>query len=128
MEFFYFLFEDLNHWDIWDQKGYSTGLIILFATTILVTVFYYLLLGRKTMRFSTLGGWFVFGLSNFLLVFIITLFAQGFGVFELAFGDFFYEIWIFSLLNAIYGFVLYIFASLFFKRFSIFSKFIPVKF
>lgn len=124
MENFYFLFEDLNNWSVWDEKGYSMGFIILIATSLLITVLYYLLLGRRSMRFSTLGSWFVFGLINSFLVFVITLLVQGFAVF----GFFFYEIWIFTILNALYGFALYLILSLIFKRFSVFSKYIPVKF
>jgi len=128
MENFYFLFEDLNNWDVWDEKGYSAGFIILFATSLLINLIYYIVLGRKSMRYSTMGKWFLFGGINFVLVFLITLAVEGITIFDLAFGEFYYEIWLFTIINAFYGFVLYLLLSLIFKRFSIFSKFIPVKF
>jgi hypothetical protein len=128
MEAFYFLFESLDNWDIWDEKGYSSGFIILVATSLLINLIYYIILGRKSMRYSTMGKWFLFGGINFVLVFLITLVVEGITIFDLAFGEFYYEIWLFTIINAFYGFVLYVLLSLLFKRFSIFSKFIPVKF
>ena len=128
MENFYFLFEDLNNWDIWDEKGYTTGFIILIVTSILITTIYYLYLGRTSMSYSTLGKWFLFGTLNSIFIFLITLIVEGLTIFNLQFSEFAYSIWIFSLINAIYAFILYIILSLVFKRFSIFSKFIPVKF
>lgn len=128
MENFYFLFEDLNNWDVWVDKGYSAGFIILLTTSLIINAIYYIVLGRKSMRFSTMGKWFLFGFINFVLIFFITLVVEGITVFDLTFGDFFLKIWIFTIINAFYGFVLYALLSLLFKRFSIFSKFIPVKF
>ena len=128
MENFYFLFEDLENWDVWVDKGYSAGFIILLATSLIINSIYYIVLGRKSMRFSTIGKWFMFGFINFALIFLITLVVEGITIFNLAFGEFYYEIWLFTIINAFYGFVLYTLLSLLFKRFSIFSKFIPVKF
>lgn len=128
MENFYFLFEDLNNWDVWNEKGYSAGFIILITTTLIMNTVYYIFLGRKSMRYSTMSKWFLFGFFNFLMVFLLTLIIEGITIFELAFGEFHYEIWLFTIINAFYGFVLYCLLSLIFKRFSIFSKFIPVKF
>lgn len=128
MENFYFLFEDLANWQIWDEKGYSAGFIILLTTSLIINAIYYIVLGRKSMRFSTMGKWFMFGFINFALIFLITLVVEGITIFDLTFGEFYYEIWLFTIINALYGFVLYALLSLFFKRFSIFSKFIPVKF
>lgn len=128
MENFYFLFEDLNDWDIWNEKGYTTGFIILIAISLLITAIYYLLLGRTSMSYSTLGKWFLFGILNSIFVFLTTLLIQGFAIFDYLFADFPYSIWIFSLINAMYAFMLYLLLSVVFKRFSIFSKFIPVKF
>lgn len=129
MENFYFLFEDLSNWSIWDQKGYTIGFMVLTFSTLLYLSIFYLLLGRKSMRFSSMGSWFLFGVYNLITIFIITLLLEGFQVFELSsFGDFYYEIWLFTIINALYGFVLYFLFSLVFKRFSIFSKYYPVKF
>lgn len=128
MEDFYFLFEDLNNWEIWDEKGYSAGSIILLITSLIVTTVYYLLLGRKSMRYSTMGKWSLFGFINVVLVFLFTLIIEGISVFELTFGEFSYEIWLFTLINALYALIIYVLLSLIFKRFSIFSKYIPVKF
>jgi len=128
MENFYFLFEDLDNWDTWNDIGYTVGFIILFATSLLVSAIYYLILGRKSMRYSTMGRWFLFGGVNFITVFVLTLIIEGISVFNLVFGEFFIKIWVFAIVNALYSFVLYILLSLVFKRFSIFSKYIPVKF
>ncbi len=129
MELFYFLFEDLNHWEIWDERGYTIGFMILLCASFLYNVLFYIVFGRKGMRFSTLGRWFLFGVCNVFTVFITSIAIEGFSVFELAtLGDFYYEIWLFAIINACYAFVLYFLLSLAFKRFSIYSKFIPVKF
>lgn len=129
MEDFYFLFEDLNNYQIWYEKGFSMGFMVLLLFTMLYLSIFYLVLGRQGMRFSSLGSWFLFGVFNAFTVFLITLAIEGFAIFELpSIGDFYYEIWLFSMLNAAYGFVLYALLSLIFKRFSIFSKFYPVKF
>jgi|GEM_PF-4757161 len=128
MENFYFLFEDLENWDIWEEVGYSAGFIILITTSLLINLIYYIFLGRKSMRYSTMGKWFLFGVINFMLVFLITIAVEGVTIFNLSFGDFFPKLWIFTIINAIYGFVLYALLSIVFKRFSIYSKFIPVKF
>ncbi|NAS31987.1 hypothetical protein GTQ40_13455 [Flavobacteriaceae bacterium R38] len=129
MENFYFLFEDLNNWSVWDEKGYTIGFMILLFSTLIYLTIYYIILGRKGMRFSSMGRWFLFGVFNMLTIFIVTLLIEGFKVFELpSFNDFFYEIWLFTIINTLYSFVLYFILSLVFKRFSIFSKFYPVKF
>ncbi len=128
MENFYFLFEDLDNWDVWDEIGFSIGFIILLTSSLLMNFLYYILLGRKSMRYSTIRKWLLFGVINFIIIFLITLVVEGITVFELAFGEFFPKIWIFTIINALYGFVLYALLSMLFKRFSIFSKFIPVKF
>ncbi len=128
MENFYFLFEDLDNWDVWDEKGYLIGFIILLVTSLVITAVYYLYLGRKSMRFSTVGKWFLFSVVNFILVFVITLIIEGLTIFELSFGSFYFEIWLFAIINSFYAFVFYILLSLIFKRLSVFSKFIPVKF
>ena len=129
MEIFYFLFESLENWDTWDEKGFSLGMLILFVSTIFFLILYYIILGRKTDRFASLGKWFLFGIINSLVVFIITLLVEGFNVFEYdSIGDFEYEIWSFTIINTIYAFILYFLFSLLFKRFSIHSKYYPVKF
>lgn len=128
MEAFYFFFEDLNNWSVWDEKGYLTGFLILLITTLFFTLLYYLYFGRKNMKYATVGKWFLFGLLNMIVVFIGTLFIEGIAVFDLAFGDFFFEIWLFTMINALYAFVFYFIFSLIFKRLSIFPKYIPVKF
>ena len=128
MEAFYFLFEDLNNWSVWDEKGFLIGFLIMVITTVIFTSLYYLYFGRKNMKFATLGKWFLFGLLNLIVVFISTLFIEGITVFNLEFGSFFLELWLFTIINSLYGFVLYFLLSLLFKRFSIFPKYIPVKF
>ncbi|MCK8480917.1 hypothetical protein [Psychroserpens algicola] len=128
MEEFYFLFEDLNNWDVWTDTGYITAFIILVTTSIIVSAIYYLLLGRISMRYSTMGNWFLFSMINLILVFILTITIEGILIFDLVFGEFFPKLWIFTFINSFYSFVLYLLLSLVFKRFSIFSKFIPVKF
>lgn len=129
MENFYFLFESLENWDTWDERGYTLGFLILIVSTLLFLSVYYLMIGRRTMGFSTLGKWFLFGLFNAIAVFVLTMLVEGFSVFDnLAIGDFDYEIWLFTMINALYAFVLYALLSLLFKRFSIHSKYIPVKF
>lgn len=129
MENFYFLFEGLEYWPVWDQKGFTIGFMVLSFSTLLYLSVFYLLLGRKSMRFSSMGSWFLFGLYNLVTIFIVTILIEGFQVFELSsFSDFYYEIWLFTIINALYGFVLYFLFSLVFKRFSIFSKYYPVKF
>ena len=128
MEAFYFFFEDLNNWSVWDEKGYLIGFLILLATSLFFTLLYYLYFGRKSMKYATVGKWFLFGVLNMIIVFISTLLIEGVAVFNLAFGNFFFEIWLFAMINALYAFVFYFLYSLIFKRFSIFPKFIPVKF
>ncbi len=129
MEDFYFLFEDLNNWSVWDDKGYTIGFMVLLFSTLLYLTIFYILLGRKSMRFSSIGNWFLFAVYNLITIFVFTLLVEGFQVFELlSFGDFYYEIWLFAIINTLYGFALYFVLSLIFKRFSIFSKFYPVKF
>lgn len=129
MENFYFLFESLENWDTWDEKGFSLGMLILFVSTIFFQILYYILLGRKTDRYASLGKWFLFGIINCIIVFIATLLVEGFSVFEYeSIGDFEYEIWSFTIINTVYAFILYFLLSLIFKRFSIHSKYYPVKF
>lgn len=129
MENFYFLFESPDNWDIWDERGFTLGFLVLLASTLLFLSIYYIVIGRKTMSFSTLGKWFLFGLFNTITVFIITMLVEGFSVFgNLSIGDFEYEIWMFTMINALYAFILFVLLSLLFKRFSIHSKYIPVKF
>lgn len=129
MENFYFLFESPDNWDIWDERGFTLGFLVLLASTLLFLSIYYIVIGRKTMSFSTLGKWFLFGLFNTITVFIITMLVVGFSVFgNLSIGDFEYEIWMFTMINALYAFILFVLLSLLFKRFSIHSKYIPVKF
>jgi len=129
MEIFYFLFESIENWDIWAERGYMLGFLVLFASTFFFLSLYYILIGRKTMSYATLGKWFLFGLFNAITVFIVTMLVEGFSVFEnLSIGDFSYEVWLFTMINALYAFVFYVLLSLLFKRFSIHSKFIPVKF
>lgn len=129
MENFYFLFDSSTHFQLWYEKGFTIGFMVLSFFTFLYLSVFYLLLGRKSMRFSSIGSWFFFGVYNLVTIFVITLLLEGFQVFELPdFGDFYYEIWLFTIINALYGFVLYFLLSLLFKRFSIFSKYYPVKF
>ncbi|MHA7056773.1 hypothetical protein ACWGOQ_0006105 [Aquimarina sp. M1] len=129
MENFYFLFESTYYWETWDNRGYTVGFMILLFSSILYNLLFYIVFGRKGMRFSTISRWFLFGMYNVLTVFIISIAIEGFSVFELAtLGEFYYEIWLFAMINACYAFVLYFLLSLAFKRFSIYSKFIPVKF
>ncbi|MBG6131753.1 putative membrane protein [Aquimarina sp. EL_43] len=129
MENFYFLFEDLNNWSVWDERGYTVGFMILLFSSLLYGSIFYLMLGRRGMRFSTMGSWFLFGLFNVFTVFITSIALEGFSVFELAtLGDFYYEIWLFAMINALYSFIGYFFLSIGLKRFSIYSKYIPVKF
>ncbi len=129
MENFYFLFDSTKHFQLWYEKGFTIGFMVLAFSTLLYLSIFYLLLGRKSMRFSSMGSWFLFGVYNLITIFIITLLLEGFQVFELSvFGEFYYEIWLFTIINALYGFVLYFLFSLVFKRFSIFSKYYPVKF
>lgn len=129
MENFYFLFDSTKHFQLWYEKGFTIGFMVLAFSTLLYLSIFYLLLGRKSMRFSSMGSWFLFGVYNLITIFIITLLLEGFQVFELSvFGELYYEIWLFTIINALYGFVLYFLFSLVFKRFSIFSKYYPVKF
>lgn len=128
METFYFLFEDLDNWSTWDEQGYSAGFIVLLAISLFINVIYYVLLGRKSMRYATMSKWLMFGLLNVALIFLITLVVEGVYIFDLAFNAIYYKIWLFTIINACYGFLLYTLLSLVFKRLSIFSKFIPVKF
>lgn len=129
MEIFYFLFESIENWDIWSERGFTLGFLVLFASTLLFLSLYYILIGRKTMSYATLGKWFLFGLVNAITVFIVTMLVEGFSVFKnTSVGDFGYEVWLFTMVNTLYAFVLYVLLSLLFKRFSIHSKFIPVKF
>lgn len=129
MENFYFLFDSSTHFQLWYQKGFTIGFMVLSFSTLTFLSIFYLLLGRNSMRFSSMSSWFLFCVYNLVTIFIITLLLEGFQVFELpTIGDFYYEIWLFTIINALYGFVLYLLLSLLFKRFSIFSKYYPVKF
>lgn len=129
MENFYFLFESPQNWDVWDQRGFTLGFLVLLVSTLVFLSIYYIVIGRKTMGFATLGKWFLFGLFNAITVFIITMLVEGFNVFgNLSIGDFDYEIWLFTMINGLYAFILFVLLSLLFKRFSIHSKYIPVKF
>lgn len=129
METFYFLFNSVENWDIWDKQGYTIGFLILIISTLLFLSLYYILIGRRTMSFSTLSKWFLFGVLNAIVVFVITLIVEGFSVFQhLSIGEIRYEVWLFTIINALYALVLYVFLSVIFKKFSIHSKYIPVKF
>ena len=129
MENCYFMFNSIENWDIWDQRGYTLGFLVLLFSTLLFLSIYYLLLGRKTMSYATLGKWFLFGILNAIAVFFITMLVEGFSVFSyISIGDFAYEVWLFTMINALYAFILYALLSLLFKRFSVHSKYIPVKF
>ncbi|MEM6717728.1 MAG: hypothetical protein AAF611_00290 [Bacteroidota bacterium] len=129
MENFYFLFESAENWETWNEKGFLIGMLILFGFTFLFLTLYYIIFGRKTDRYASVGKWFLFGVINLLLVFIVTLLVEGFSVFAYdGFDNFEFEIWSFSLINMLYAFVFYFLFSLVFKRFSIHSKFYPVKF
>lgn len=128
MENFYFLFDSIEHFQLWYEKGFTIGFMILSFSTLLYLSIFYLLLGRKSMRFSSMGNWFLFGMCNLTTIFVATLLIEGFQVFELSsFVNFDYEIWLFTIINALYGFVLYFLFSIVFKRFSIFSKYYPIK-
>lgn len=128
MENIYFLFEDLENWEVWSEIGYSIAFLLLFVISLLYTTMYYLLFGRSSMRYATLSKWFIFMLFNAFTVFIVTLIIEGVYIFNLSFGEFFPKLWLFTIYNTCYSFILYLLLSIVLKRFSIHSKYIPVKF
>jgi hypothetical protein len=128
MEHFYFLFEDLQNWSTWTEIGYTIGFLILLISSLIFNTIYYLFLGRRGMRYATTGKWTLFLFLNFFFVFTLTLITETTYIFELNFREIFPKLWVFTLINAVYSLVIFFLLSLIFKRFSVFSKYIPVKF
>lgn len=128
MEQFYFLFEDLDNWDTWTEIGYTIGFLILFISSAVFNTIFYLYLGKRTINYATTGKWTLFLFLNFFVVFALTLIIETTYIFELSFGEIFPKLWVFTFLNACYSLLFFFLLSLVFKRFSVFSKYIPVKF
>lgn len=127
MEQFYFLFEDLDNWETWTEEGYAIGFLVLLVSSLLLNAIYYLFLGKRSMKYSTTGKWTLFLFINFLFVFILTLTLETVYIFQLSFGEIFPKLWIFTFINSCYALVIFFLLSLIFKRFSIYSKYIPIK-
>ncbi len=107
--------------------GYTVAALLLLFSTIIVAAIYYLWLGKSTDSYANIGSWFVFGLINMVLIFILTLSILGFKLKEnTSIAEIETEIWIFSVVNAfIYGFIFYLIVSILMNSSSKYSKYIP---
>jgi uncharacterized protein YacL len=110
-----------------EKYGYFYSFLILLLSTLVFTSIYYLAIGKKTDTYSSVGNWFVFGLLNTLLIFIVTLSVLAFSLAEYTeFSEIPNDYWVFSIVNGlIYGFILYLIISLLMNNYSTNSKYIP---
>ena len=130
MEYFYFLFNPSSEtYASWYQGGYARGFIVLFGISLLITVFYYLLLGKINGRNSKINRWFLYMLVNCILIFLCTMaftkqiipIDEEHTILKIS-----QDVWFFSLLNGtFYAILLYFIFSLLLNNFSLFSRFIP---
>lgn len=131
MESIYFWFNDVNTYGIFVEKyGYFYAFLILLISTLVIASIYYLAIGKKTDNYATIGNWFMFGLLNTILIFIITLSVLAFSLAEHTELDMVpNDYWVFSIVNGlIYGFILYLIISLIMNNYSTNSKYIPFNF
>ena len=129
METFYFLFNPSDEtFTQFVTGGFQLGFIILFFCSLITTAFFYLVLGRKSGKYATYGLWFIFMFINIFLVFIITLFALAYNVFEEVggLGDIHRDVWFFALLNGtLYAILFYLIDSILLNNLSKYSRYIP---
>ena len=130
LEIFYFIFsikeESYNTWI--EDNGLMTGFVIMFFTSVLISLIYYFFLGNKYIQYATLSRWWCFQLINSTLVFVLSTLLIGLYVFPnvdsvLSIPG---EVIIFSLLNStIYSGIFFLIFSLIFNNFSINPRYIP---
>ena len=129
MDSFYFWFVPTNGtFKVFTiEHGFLISFLILFFTSLIFSLIYYLILGRSTDRYSNIGSWLVFGAINMLVVFLVTLSILAFGLGEsISISSIHLDYWIFSVVNGlIYGFIMYFIISILLKRISLYSKYIP---
>lgn len=133
LEIIYSVFEPSNtDWETWNGSGFFLGFIALLGVTLLFCLLYYLILGRGSRGYDTLGHWFLFLLLNSIFVFAASVALCSFVAFENVegLGGVEIDIWVFALWNStLYAILLYTVLSGFvFNRFSIHHKYIPFKF
>jgi len=129
MDSFYFWFVPTNStYRVFSiEHGFLISFLILFFTSIIFCLFYYLILGRTTDRYSNTGSWIVVGVINTVFIFLVTLSILAFGLGEsISLAEINIDYWVFSLINGfIYGFIFYFIISIFINNLSRYSKYIP---
>ncbi len=129
MDSFYFWFVPTNStFKVFTlTHGFLISFLILFFSSIIFCLIYYLILGRTTDRYSNIGSWIVVGLINMLIIFLATLSVLAFGIGEsVSLSAINIDYWIFSIVNGlIYGFIFYFIISVFVNNLSRYSKYIP---
>ena len=131
VESFYSLFEPTGtDWETWNNSGFFLGFITVLGISLLTILVYYLLLGRATLRFASIGSWFLFMTFNSVLIFLVTSLLCGYVAFENigGFKDFQMDIWVFSTYNAtVYAWSIFLFFSLIFNNFSLHHRYLPFR-
>ncbi len=129
MDSFYFWFVPTNStFKVFTlTHGFLISFLILFFSSIIFCLIYYLILGRTTDQYSNIGSWIVVGLINMLVIFLATLSILAFGLGEsVSLSAINIDYWIFSIVNGlIYGFIFYFIISVFVNSLSRYSKYIP---
>jgi hypothetical protein len=129
METFYFLFKpNPNNWGFFYEMGYTSGFIIVFFSSLVISCIFYLGLGRYSGIYAKVGKWFISLLISILIVFILTLVILSSQYFPdvQSIGDIPFDIWIFSILNGtIYTVFWYLIDSIILNNFSLHSRYIP---
>ncbi|MBL4586899.1 MAG: hypothetical protein JKX84_07595 [Flavobacteriales bacterium] len=133
LEIIYSVFQPSGtDWETWNDSGFFLGFISLVAITLLFCALYYLVLGRGSRGYDTLGYWFLFLFLNSIMVFCATVGLCSFVAFENVegLGAIEMDIWVFALWNStLYAMLLFTVLSGFvFNRFSVHHKYIPFKF
>ncbi len=128
MQTFYFLFDPGPCFPQFWDSGYALGFIVLFFCSLIVSAFFYLVLGRTSGKYATYGKWFLYMFINMLLVFILSLVLIAYRVFDVVDGlrDIENCVWIFSVLNGtVYAILFYLIISLILNSLSKHSRYIP---
>lgn len=129
MDSFYFWFVPTNStYKVFTlTHGFLISFLILFLSSIIFCLIYYLILGKTTDRYSNTRSWIVVGLINMLVVFLTTFSVLAFGLGEsVSLSAVNIDYWIFSIVNGfIYGFIFYFIISVLVNSLSRYSKYIP---
>lgn len=118
---------EFENYQIFSEKGYLAGGFICLIFTLITSGIFYLLLGNYREEFARVWKWLLTLIINIVLVFFITVYWESFKVFDFIqdWGSIPNDIWMFSLVNALYAVLLFFLLSLLFKRFSTQSYKIP---